>query len=288
MDNSNLVAYKTLPVWTAATLPDSFKQPHNTQQGTWAKLHILRGYLNLAILDAAGNMTEEYQFNTNRQPPLIQPQQWHKICSVSTDIQCQLTFYCYKEDYCAKKYALTANHSEVIAAAARVKPGSVLDLGCGAGRNALYLNMLGFDVTAVDKNEPNINRLNQIINQEHLNNFCALVYDINQADITGSYDLIISTVVMMFLQPQRIPAIIHNMQSNTRSGGYNVIVSAMSTPDYPCSMPFPFTFQENELRHYYQNWHIIEYNENIGTLHKTDSNGNRLQLRFATLHARKP
>lgn len=288
MDLQNLVAYKTLPIWTAATLPDGFRQQHNTQLGTWAKLHIISGQLNLAMLDATGNVTAEYQFSANQQPPLIEPQQWHKISHVSTDIQCQLTFYCQKEDYCAKKYALTPTHSEVIAAAARLKPGRVLDLGCGAGRNALYLNMLGFDVTAVDKNEANIEKLNQIINQEQLKNFHAQVYDINQADLTETYDLIISTVVMMFLQPDRIPAIINNMQSNTRSGGYNVIVSAMSTSDYPCPMPFSFTFKNNELHDYYQNWDIIKYNENIGTLHKTDSNGNRIQLRFATLHAIKP
>ena len=243
MNNDNLAAYKILPVWTAETLPDGFKQQHNTKPGTWAKLQIFKGRLNFAMLDAAGNITEEYQFSTDRQPPLIEPQQWHKIIAVSDDISCQLTFYCQKEDYCSKKYDLTATHADVIIAAQRVKTGTVLDLGCGAGRNALYLNMLGFDVTAVDKNEANIDQINQIIK---------------------------------------------NIQSSTRSGGYNVIVCAMSTSDYPCPMPFSFTFQENELRDYYQNWNIIEYNENIGALHKTDINGNRIQLRFATLHAIKP
>ena len=288
MNNDNLAAYKILPVWTAETLPDGFKQQHNTKPGTWAKLQIFKGRLNFAMLDAAGNITEEYQFSTNQQPPLIEPQQWHKIIAVSDDISCQLTFYCQKEDYCSKKYDLTATHADVIIAAQRVKTGTVLDLGCGAGRNALYLNMLGFDVTAVDKNEANIDQINQIINEEHLTGLRAQIYDINQANIGGSYDLVICTVVMMFLQPQQIPAVIQNIQSSTRSGGYNVIVCAMSTSDYPCPMPFSFTFQENELRDYYQNWNIIEYNENIGSLHKTDINGNRIQLRFATLHAIKP
>lgn len=286
--SDKLVAYKTLPIWTAATLPAAFKQPHNTQPGTWAKLHILKGHLNFAMLDTAGNTTAEHQFCITKQPLLIHPQQWHKICSVSEDIRCQLTFYCQPEDYCAKKYDLTTTHTDVITAAARIKTGSVLDLGCGAGRNALYLNMLGFEVTAVDKKESNIKRLDHIINSEQLRHIRAQVYDINQADMRGSYNLIISTVVMMFLHPQRIPAIIHNMQSNTLSGGYNVIVSAMSALDYPCPMPFSFTFQKNELCNYYQHWNIIEYNENIGTLHKTDSDGNRIQLHFATLHAIKP
>ena len=32
-----------------------------------------------------------------------------------------------------------------------VKPGKALDLGCGQGRNALFLAQQGFDVTAVDQ-----------------------------------------------------------------------------------------------------------------------------------------
>ncbi|STY64791.1 Tellurite resistance protein TehB homolog [Mannheimia haemolytica] len=37
------------------------------------------------------------------------------------------------------------------------------------------------------------------------------------------------------------------MQKNTKVGGYNLIVCAMSTDDYPCPMPFSFTFKEGEL-----------------------------------------
>ncbi|HHB1428616.1 TPA: tellurite methyltransferase, partial [Serratia odorifera] len=34
-------------------------------------------------------------------------------------------------------------------------------------------------------------------------------------------------------------------------------------------------------------WEIVKYNEDVGQLHKTDANGQRIQLRFATLLARK-
>lgn len=142
-------------------------------------------------------------------------------------------------------------------------------------------------MNAVDKSELSIGNLNQIINDENLKHINAKVYDINQANLEGEYDFVLSTVVMMFLQPERIPEIIDNMQKLTKSGGYNLIVSAMSTSDYPCSVGFSFTFKENELREYYQDWDILKYNENVGELHKTDSQGNRIKLRFATLLAKK-
>ncbi|MFN6886027.1 tellurite resistance methyltransferase TehB, partial [Proteus mirabilis] len=50
---------------------------------------------------------------------------------------------------------------------------------------------------------------------------------------------------------------------------------------------FKTFLRQGELADYYQGWDIIKYNENPGHLHKTDANGNRIQLNFATLIARK-
>jgi len=60
-----------------------------------------------------------------------------------------------------------------------------------------------------------------------------------------------------------------------------------STDDFPCAVGFSFTFKENKLRNYYQHWDILKYNEDVGELHKTDINSNRIKLRFATLLAKK-
>ena len=93
------------------------------------------------------------------------------------------------------------------------------------------------------------------------------LYDINSASIGQEYDFIVSTVVLMFLQADRIPEIIKNMQEQTTVGGYNLIVCAMDTEDYPCSVNFPFTFKEGELADYYKDWELVKYNENPGHLH---------------------
>ncbi|MWP47304.1 SAM-dependent methyltransferase TehB [Gilliamella sp. Pas-s27] len=283
----NLVCYKTLPIWNAGTLPALFRQKHNTQIGTWAKLQILKGSIDFEMLTEQGEVISKHYFDTQQQPPFILPQQWHRIAEISDDLQCQLAFYCLPEDYTQKKYQMTKTHSEVLSATKLIQAGKALDLGCGSGRNSLYLQLQGFDVTAVDKSELSIGNLQKIINDDNLKHINAMVYDINQANLQGEYDFILSTVVMMFLQPEKISAIIDNMQKITKSGGYNLIVSAMSTPDYPCTVGFSFTFKENELRQYYQDWEILKYNEEVGQLHKTDIHGNRIKLRFATLLAKK-
>ncbi|MEE3650550.1 MULTISPECIES: SAM-dependent methyltransferase TehB [unclassified Brenneria] len=283
----DLISYKKMPQWNPQTLPTAFQERHNTQEGTWAKLTILQGKMTFALLHENGDIQETFHCSQQHQPPFVEPQVWHRIVSFSDDLECQLSFFCTPEDFYHKKYGLTRTHSDVIDAMPFIKPGKTLDLGCGGGRNALYLNLRGFNVTAYDKNEHSIGALNDIIRKEDLKNIQARTYDINLAAIKERYDFILSTVVLMFLAPERMPHIIRNIQESTLPGGHNLIIAAMSTDDYPCPMPFSFTFKEGELKNYYADWEIVKYNEELGELHKTDENGNRIKLRFATLLARK-
>lgn len=180
------------------------------------------------------------------------------------------------------RYGLNPPHSEVVSASRVITPGKALDMGCGPGRNALYLAQLGFDVTAVDANPNAIGTLQSIVEQEGIGNIEARVYDINQAGLATDYDFIACTVTLMFLDPTRVDPVIADMQRCTTPGGHNLIVAAMNTDEYPCPMNFPFTLSTGQLRAAYAGWELLEYNENLGTMH------NGAQLQFATLLARKP
>jgi len=192
------------------------------------------------------------------------------------------------ENYFTEKYGMTPTHSEVLNAMNYITPGKVLDLGCGNGRNSLYLANRGFEVTAWDKNPNSLSNLHRIREAEGLNNLHIDSADLNSLSFEGEYDFILSTVVMMFLEATTIPGLIANMQRCTKPGGHNLIVAAMDTADYPCNVGFPFAFKEGELRNYYAGWELLKYNEEVGELHRTDEQGNRIKLRFATLLAHKP
>ncbi|UAK19202.1 MULTISPECIES: tellurite resistance methyltransferase TehB [Kluyvera] len=191
------------------------------------------------------------------------------------------------ENYFTDKYGLTRTHSEVVHAATIVKPGKTLDLGCGNGRNSLYLAANGYDVMAWDKNPMSIQNLQSIREAEGLKNLQVAVHDLNTLSFDGEYDFILSTVVMMFLEANTIPRLIDNMQRCTKPGGYNLIVAAMDTDDFPCTVGFPFAFKTGELKNYYKGWDLLKYNEDVGELHRTDEKGNRIKLRFATMLARR-
>ena len=180
------------------------------------------------------------------------------------------------------RYGLNPAHSEVVEACQIIEPCAALDMGCSNGRNALYLSQLGFNVTAIDANPSAISMLQDIVKQEGLTNLKAEVYDINRASLDADYGFISCTVTLMFLDPARVDAVITDMQAHTLAGGYNLVVCAMNTQAYPCSVNFPFTLDEGQLRDMYQGWELIKYNEDVGTMH------NGAQLQFATMLARKP
>ena len=281
-----LIAYKRMPLWTKDTMPEAVQRKHNTKVGTWGKITVLKGKLKFVELTEDGDEVASHVFEAGADNPMAQPQAWHRVEALTDDVEWFLEFYCEPKDYFPKKYNSNPIHSEVLEAMQFLSPGKALDLGCGQGRNALFLAQQGFDVTAVDQNELALEILQSIVEQEDLEMTVGL-YDINSATLTQTYDLIVSTVVLMFLQADRIPAIIQNMQEQTNPGGYNLIVCAMDTEDYPCQVPFSFTFKEGELADYYKDWELIKYNENPGHLHRRDEEGNRIALRFATMLAKK-
>jgi len=286
-----LICYKELPVWTAQTIPQGFKNQHNTKAGTWAKLKIYQGELRFAFLDEAGVVQPELIFTAEQQPPFIEPQAWHKIVSTSDDIECQLQFYCLPQDYFYKKYQLSPTHSEILAATPYLQGGRALDVGCGQGRNALYLSQLGqhsFEVDAWDVNPQSLQKLQQIIEAEGIHNIHLQQRDLNaDPSITGTYDFICCTVVMMFLQAKMVKPLIAQMQQATNVNGFNLIVCAMDTPDLPAQPDFPFAFKTGELSALYEGWNIVKYNENVGELHRVDAEGNRIKQHFATLLAQR-
>ena len=283
-----LICYKELPVWTQQSIPQGFKNQHNTKAGTWAKLTVFKGELHFAMLEESGAVKSEHVFSLEQQPPFIEPQAWHKIVSASDDIECQLQFYCLPQDYFYKKYQLSPTHSEILAATPYLQGGRALDVGCGQGRNTLYLSQHGFEVDAWDVNENSLQKLRQIIQSEQIDNIQVQQRDLNaDPSITGRYDFICCTVVMMFLQAQTVKPLIKQMQQATVPGGYNLIVCAMNTDDLPAQPDFPFAFKAGELSALYEGWNIVKYNENVGELHRVDAQGNRIKQHFATLLAQK-
>ena len=79
-----------------------------------------------------------------------------------------------------------------------VKPGRALDVGCGAGRNALHLAEAGFTVTAVDLSEQAIAWAEERAGDTDVDFRCGDVFAVD-----GTYDLIYDSGCFHHLPPHR-------------------------------------------------------------------------------------
>ena len=62
-----LLAYKRMPVWTAETMPELVKNKHNTKEGTWGKITVLKGRLKFVEMSEKGEELAEHIFDSSIQ-----------------------------------------------------------------------------------------------------------------------------------------------------------------------------------------------------------------------------
>ncbi|MFJ7629212.1 class I SAM-dependent methyltransferase [Streptomyces sp. NPDC097595] len=86
-----------------------------------------------------------------------------------------------------------------------IAPGRVLDLGCGAGRNALYLASRGFEVDAVDLSPVAIAWARERVADagEDVRFVCGNVFSLPVTELSGPYDLVVDSGCFHHLPPHR-------------------------------------------------------------------------------------
>ncbi|MCW8444146.1 SAM-dependent methyltransferase TehB [Fluoribacter gormanii] len=291
---SELMCYKQIEIDSHGKLK-FFLEKHSTKEGTWGKLSLQEGIIDFVFLNGQGHECSRARIDSEHPQLLIPPAAWHKIIPIGETFKAKLEFYCMPQRYFNKKYGLGAAHSDLVYAYQtylhHLKNASILDVGCGSGRNLLYLAQMGHRVIGIDHNQSALETIEEIVHKETLPGVDTLLHDLNQPLSLGSefYDLVLSTVTLQFLNPQRIPELLAELQGVTKKDGYHFLVFPLQSELY--SLPEFFTFlpQKEELYHVYQDsgWSILEYKESVGHLHKQDEQGRPISGLFGFLLAQK-
>ena len=111
------------------------------------------------------------------------------------------------------------------------KKGKVLDLGCGQGRDAIFLARLGYNVTGIDVSEVGINQMNLIGKKEGLN-LTGIVKDIYAYNDFDKYDFILLDSMFHFAKNDKEKEIglIKKIVSKIKNEGL-IIVCIQDTGD---------------------------------------------------------
>ena len=135
-----------------------------------------------------------------------------------------------------------------------LKPGSALDLACGAGRNSLFLAGQGWRVTALDGSPLAIDIVRERARERSLVIEAAVV-DLERVEFEiapGAYDLICDCY---YLQRSLIP----KMKLGLRPGGIMVAIVHLADAGQPQGTPT--RARPGELRAFFEGWKILHQYE---------------------------
>jgi tellurite methyltransferase len=142
-----------------------------------------------------------------------------------------------------------------------------LDLGCGQGRDSLFMLKKGFSVTAVDKSQEGLNRIAEYIKNEGLppKKIVLVCEDVKDFAIEKNKFTIISAFnVLQFLPKIEALLVIDRIKNNLISGGY-VIISGflVSDPLYQKNSQKNGFFEKVELKGLFSDFEMIMYEEKV-------------------------
>ncbi len=149
---------------------------------------------------------------------------------------------------------------ELVSLAGSLPSGAnVLDIGCGEGRNALYLAEQGFTVTAIDISAAGILKLKHFADRKGFW-ITAEVQDMKHYVFTNKYDLIIAHGSLHLIERENWTFLIQEMKANTNPGGYNVVVVFTDVIPPPDDLKdfHVGLFREGELFDFYNDWRIVQ------------------------------
>ncbi|HEY1240930.1 MAG TPA: methyltransferase domain-containing protein [Bryobacteraceae bacterium] len=167
----------------------------------------------------------------------------------------------WEQHYAQAESLESAPSPLLIEVADLMPPGRALDLACGAGRNALYLAQLGWQVVAVDSSASAVRIVRERAAAAGVS-VDARVADLEAGAFTiepAGYDLICD-----FFYLQR--GLFAPIREGVRPGG--VVAAEIHLRD---EQPHRFVLEPGELRREFEGWKILYYSEAVRPGHTRPS-----------------
>lgn len=137
-----------------------------------------------------------------------------------------------------------------------IKPLKVLDVGCGEGKDAVFLAKNGYIVTAFDMAESGLEKGRMLAekNGTYVNFYKA---DINDFELQDNYDIIFCSGVFHYMKPEKRTEVVEKLKKHTNSGGLHVINVFVEKPFIKnLEKEHSHLWKSGELFMHYHDWKI--------------------------------
>lgn len=142
---------------------------------------------------------------------------------------------------------------------------SLLDIGCGEGRDSVHFARNGYDVTGLDISQNGLDKVVKLA-EEHGVLVNIVKADIKKYQLSRMYDVIYSTGTMHYLPPKIRVERFGHLKKMTKNGGYNVFSIFVDKPfieKSPDAEKEAYFYKSGELMGYYHDWEILFTMEEI-------------------------
>lgn len=139
----------------------------------------------------------------------------------------------------------------------------ILDLGCGEGRNSLFLAQHGCKATAVDISSSGIEKVKASAKSLGVD-IKTKVCDLNDYIVDDNYDIVLAHSSVHFLSNKKWKELLGDLKKRTNPGGVHSLTIFVETPKYPVpeeiiKIGHKKSFSLGELKDFYNDWEIIRY-----------------------------
>jgi tellurite methyltransferase len=138
-------------------------------------------------------------------------------------------------------------------------PRTLVDLGCGEGRDSIYFARQGYRVTGVDISSVGVRKAERRASRLGVN-ARFLVGDLRTYRLGHRVDVVFCSGALNNLPRRMRAARFEHFKAHTALGGINALNADVAKPYIPAQTTNPFAtpFRSGELLGYYGDWRILD------------------------------
>ncbi len=148
-----------------------------------------------------------------------------------------------------------------------------LDLGCGEGRDSIYLAARGFSVTALDISQQGLLKLSNFAKEKKLPINCVCLDALKFNFPVNTYNVAVARTFLDHLTLPQIKEIVEKIKVSLCPSGV-IFISVFTVKDAgylkgteegesECASFIQHYFEENELKGFFGDWEILTYYERV-------------------------
>lgn len=170
-----------------------------------------------------------------------------------------------------------------------VDGGSILDIGGGQGRNALYLAQQGFDVTVMDLSSVGLSQLAYKAKKQSVS-IATIVGDVTKTVIHGQFNGVVLSFLLHHLASEDAIRVLTTTKDRTLAGGVHIITTftsqgALADRNRMTGRYYP---TGNDLLGLYSGWSVQAITVQETTTYARDKQGERMRNEMIAVLLQKP